>query len=110
MTQVDLKTQWLEQFRLDPEDLDIQMGNGTMQKPNEYIVARIDPDTYLEWFQVGGFSIDRMLELEDAEIDIKLLGTMITTAGNGYPRTIANAYCNNDLTLERVRAILGYLR
>jgi hypothetical protein len=109
MTQIDLKTQWIEQFKLyDPEDLNIHMDNGTMQKPSEYIAAGIDPDTYLEWCQVGGSSIDRMLELEEAGIDIKLSGTMITTAGNGYPRTIANAYSNNDLTLERVRAILGY--
>jgi hypothetical protein len=106
MTRTELKNQWLEQFGLEPEDLNVCMDNGSMQKPNEYIAAGIDPDTYLEWYQVGGFNIDRMLELEDAEIDIRLLGTIIT-AGNSYPRSIANVYCNNDLTLEGVRAILG---
>jgi hypothetical protein len=107
MTRIELQNLWLEQFKLGPEDLDIHMDNGAMQKPSEYIAAGIDPDTYLEWCQVGGFDIDRMLELEDAEIDIRLLSTMITTAGNSYPRSVANVYCNNDLTLEGVRAILG---
>ena len=106
MTQIELKNLWLEQFKLEPEELNIHMDNGTMQKPDEYIAAGIDPDTYLDWYHVGGFDIDRMIELENAGIDIKLLGTMITTAGNGYPRTIANAYCNNDLTLNAVTAIL----
>jgi hypothetical protein len=105
MTQIELTNQWLEQFRLDPEDLDLHMDNGSMQKPNEYIAAGIDPDKYLEWYDVGGVDIDRMQELEDAGIDIKLLGTIITV-GDGHPRPLAYKYCNGDLNLDEVKAIL----
>lgn len=107
MTQLDLKTQWLDQFKLDPAEIDLCV-DGLMQTPEEYIAAGIDPDRYLNWYRVGGFEIDRMLELEDAGIDIKLTGESTSEGRGGYNNTIAYKYCNGDLSLDAVKKILGY--
>jgi hypothetical protein len=107
MTQIDLKTQWLARFKLAPADLDLSVDGGSMQTANAYIAAGIDPDTYLKWYDVGGFDIDRMQELEDAGIDLKLTAELTSEGSSGYNNTIAYKYCNGDLSLDRVRAILG---
>jgi hypothetical protein len=107
MTQTELENLWLHQFQLDLTDLNLSVDGGSMQTPNEYIAAGIDPDTYLKWYDVGGVDIDRMLELKAAGISIKLLGT-IATGRDGYSYPIAYCYCNGDLNLDEVKAILAH--
>jgi hypothetical protein len=107
MIQIDLRTQWLRRFKLAPADLDRSVDGGSMQTATEYIAAGIDPDTYLDWYNVGGFDISGMQELEDAGIDLKLTGELTSEGRGGYNNTIAYKYCNGDLSLDAVRAILG---
>jgi hypothetical protein len=108
ITSTDLKKYWIERFGLhDPADLDLSVNGGLMQTANEYIAAGIDPDTYLNWYGVGGFDIDSMLELTDAGINIKLTAELTSEGRGGYNNTIAYKYCNGDLNLDAIRAILG---
>jgi hypothetical protein len=105
MQETSLKTRWVNRFGLDPQDLNVNMGDGTMPSPNDYIEAGVDPDRYLSWYQVGGFDIDRMLALEDAGIDIELTGALTSEGCGNYQASIAYKYCNGDIDLVDVKKL-----
>jgi hypothetical protein len=106
MIDIELQARWLTRFRLDLADLDLPITDG-MPTPTAYIAAGVDPDSYLKWYDVGGFDISGMQELEDAGIDFRLTAELTSEGCGGYNNTIAYKYCNGDLNLDAVRAILG---
>jgi hypothetical protein len=81
------------------------LGDGVFPTVQEYIDAGVSPEQYQSWYAVYGWDIERMKELEAAGVDIDECWKPVKVFG--YENSIAYAYCNNDIDIERVKELIA---